>query len=103
MFILRGRVDGSGEGERADDRPDDAAPGVSAIGFAAIAGVRRAPPVTVAATLVRLPDWVEAHGGYADPPPPSPVALADAKPETASLIPYGAAKLRVTALPVSRA
>lgn len=64
---------------------------------------RRTPPVTVAATLVRVPDWVEARGGYADPPPPSPVALADAKPETVSLIPYGAAKLRVTALPVSRA
>jgi hypothetical protein len=64
---------------------------------------RRAPPVTIAATVIPVPDWVEAHGGYADPPPQSPLALNDAKPQTVSLIPYGAAKLRVTALPVARA
>jgi hypothetical protein len=68
-----------------------------------IAFSRRTPPVTVAATMVRVPGWIEAHGGYADPPPPSPVVIAGAEPETISLIPYGAAKLRVTALPVARA
>jgi hypothetical protein len=64
---------------------------------------RHAPPVTIAATVMRAADWIEAHGGYADPPPQSPLAIADAKPETVSLIPYGAAKLRVTAMPVVRA
>ena len=70
---------------------------ISAVPFS-----RRTPPVTIAATVVRAPDWVEAHGGYADPPPQSPLVLADAKPETVSLIPYGAAKLRVTVMPVAR-
>lgn len=64
---------------------------------------RRAPPMTVTAKLVRAPDWVEAHGGYADPPPPSPIAITGRETETVSLIPYGAAKLRVTALPEARA
>lgn len=63
---------------------------------------RRAPPITITATVLRAPDWIEAHGGYADPPPQSPVVIADATPETVSLIPYGAAKLRITAMPVAR-
>lgn len=70
---------------------------ISAVPFS-----RRTPPVTVSATLVRAPDWIEARGGYADPPPQGPIAVTDAKPETVTLIPYGAAKLRVTAMPVAR-
>ena len=64
---------------------------------------RRTPPATVAASVVRAPGWVEAHGGYADPPPQSPLVLADPQPEMVSLIPYGAAKLRVTMMPVTLA
>lgn len=63
---------------------------------------RRMPPVTVTARVARLPGWIEAHGGYAEPPPPSPVALPEAQAETVTLIPYGAAKLRVTVLPVAK-
>lgn len=70
---------------------------ISAVPFS-----RRTPPVTIAATLVRVPDWVEAHGGYADPPPQGPIVVTDAKPETVTLIPYGAAKLRVTTIPVAK-
>ncbi|MGN6374263.1 MAG: beta-L-arabinofuranosidase domain-containing protein, partial [Sphingomonas sp.] len=70
---------------------------VSAVPFS-----RRTPPATVTATVVRAPDWVEAHGGFADPPPQSPVAIANPARETVTLIPYGAAKLRVTAMPVAQ-
>jgi hypothetical protein len=49
---------------------------------------------------VRLPQWQLAENS-AGPPPPSPVAKpAGALPETLTLIPYGATKLRITSFPV---
>ena len=60
------------------------------------------PPVTLTAKARRLPQWVIVDDSAA-PPPQSPVALApkDAEPgETVTLVPYAAAKLRVTSFPV---
>jgi hypothetical protein len=49
---------------------------------------------------VRLPEW-QLVNNSAGPPPSSPVARpAGAQAETLTLIPYGAAKLRVTSFPV---
>jgi hypothetical protein len=45
-----------------------------------------------------LSGW-RAVDGVADPVPASPVS-ANSKEETLTLIPYGAAKLRITAFPV---
>ena len=44
-----------------------------------------------------VPEWIEAHGGYAEPPPGGMKGSGDQHPLT--LIPYGAAKLRITAFP----
>lgn len=62
---------------------------------------RAAPAAAITATAVRVPEW-RAEGAHAAPPPQSPLAAAD-KPETVTLIPYGAAKLRITSFPVVRA
>ncbi|HXB73872.1 MAG TPA: beta-L-arabinofuranosidase domain-containing protein [Candidatus Acidoferrales bacterium] len=55
-------------------------------------------PVTVAAKARRLPEW-GMEGGSAAPPPESPVKSGEPL-ETVTLIPYGAAKLRITVFPV---
>jgi DUF1680 family protein len=55
-------------------------------------------PVTVAAKARRLPEW-RIEDGSAAPPPRSPVKSGEPV-ETVTLIPYGAAKLRITVFPV---
>ncbi len=54
-------------------------------------------PVELRVKAKRLPQWKEAMNS-AGTPPPSPVT-SNAKTETVTLIPYGAAKLRITAFP----
>lgn len=58
---------------------------------------RKSPPVTIAVSARRLPGW-QALDGVAAPVPPSPVTSSDPL-ETITLIPYAAAKLRITAFP----
>jgi hypothetical protein len=55
-------------------------------------------PVTVAAKARRVPEW-GMDGASAAPPPVSTVKNGEAV-ETVTLIPYGAAKLRITVFPV---
>jgi hypothetical protein len=55
-------------------------------------------PVEIAAPARRVPEWVMVEGS-AGPLPPSPVTSKE-KTETVTLVPYGSAKLRVTAFPV---
>lgn len=54
-------------------------------------------PVQLLARARKLPVW-RAQDGVADPVPQSPVSI-DTPDETISLIPYAAAKLRITAFP----
>ncbi len=56
------------------------------------------PPVSLEAKARRLPQWVIVDDSAA-PPPESPVT-SKLKDETVTLIPYGAARLRVTSFPV---
>jgi uncharacterized protein len=56
------------------------------------------PPVTLQAKARRLPQWVITNDS-AGPPPQSPIET-QGKDETVTLIPYGAAKLRITSFPV---
>jgi DUF1680 family protein len=55
-------------------------------------------PVTLRVEARRLPSW-RAVDGAADPVPPSPVTSEEAA-EDLRLVPYAAAKLRITAFPV---
>jgi hypothetical protein len=55
-------------------------------------------PVEIQARGRKLPSW-EMENGSAAPPPSSP-ASSDEPVETITLVPYGAAKLRITAFPV---
>jgi hypothetical protein len=54
-------------------------------------------PVTLQVAARKLPAW-RAVDGVADPVPQSPVVSAEAE-ETITLVPYGAAKLRITSFP----
>ncbi len=63
-------------------------------------GIRN-PPVRLHAKARKLPDW-RAVDGVANPLPQSPV-VSDQPLETISLVPYAAAKLRITAFPQSKA
>ena len=64
---------------------------------------RRTPAVSLSIDGRRVPGW-KAEEGAADPVPVSPVAAKDAgERETLTLIPYGAAKLRITSFPVVEA
>jgi DUF1680 family protein len=56
-------------------------------------------PLEVAAQARQLPNWKEDHRGLVDKLQPSPVKSSEAT-ETITLIPMGAARLRLTALPV---
>ena len=65
-----------------------------------------APPVLLKARARRLPQWMLVDDSAA-PPPPSPVALTareemtgKLQDETVTLVPYGAARLRITSFPV---
>ncbi|MDH7639097.1 beta-L-arabinofuranosidase domain-containing protein [Sphingomonas oryzagri] len=58
---------------------------------------RRSPAAVVTTSGQAVPEWIEAHGGYAEPPPRGLTGNGDQRPLT--LIPYGAAKLRITAFP----
>ena len=59
---------------------------------------RGAPPVSLQVKARRLPQWVITDDSAA-PPPRSPIT-APGKDETVTLIPYGAARLRITSFPV---
>jgi len=58
---------------------------------------RRQAPVTLNVKVRKIESW-RAVDGAADPPPQSPAA-SGAREETIMLIPYAAAKLRITAFP----
>jgi hypothetical protein len=59
---------------------------------------RGTPAVSLGVKARRLPQWVIVDDSAA-PPPQSPV-IAPGKDETVTLIPYGAARLRITSFPV---
>jgi DUF1680 family protein len=59
---------------------------------------RRTPPVSLQVKARRLPQWVISNDSAAAPPQ-SPV-VAPGKDETVTLIPYAAARLRITSFPV---
>jgi hypothetical protein len=56
-------------------------------------------PVEIAAPARKLPNWLEDHRGLVDKLQPSPVK-SSAPVETITLIPMGAARLRLSAMPV---
>lgn len=56
-------------------------------------------PVTISAPARKLPNWQEDHLGLVDKLQPSPVKTSEPL-ETITLIPMGAARLRLSALPV---
>jgi hypothetical protein len=56
-----------------------------------------AAPVKLRVKARKLPSWL-AVDGVADPVPQSPVASSEPE-ETITLVPYAAAKLRITAFP----
>jgi hypothetical protein len=64
--------------------------------------------VTVKLSARTVPEWATdarsvsewaTDKNYAPPPPQSPVALTNGSTQTLTLIPYGAAKLRITSFP----
>ena len=63
---------------------------------------RKSPAITLTVTARKTPAWL-AEDGVAAAPPKSPVADSAAAAESVALIPYAAAKLRITAFPVLKA
>jgi hypothetical protein len=59
---------------------------------------RKTPPVSLQAKARRLPQWVISNDSAA-PPPQSPVSVTGSD-QVVTLIPYGAARLRITSFPV---
>ncbi len=59
---------------------------------------RKTPPLSIQVKARRLPQWVISDDSAA-PPPESPVVVRG-QDETVTLIPYGAARLRITSFPV---
>ncbi len=59
----------------------------------------KTPPVTLSVPARKVSAW-RAEDGVASPVPQSPVK-ADGPPETITLVPYAAAKLRITAFPAA--
>ena len=59
---------------------------------------RKGSPVAISVPAKKLTSW-RAVDGVADPVPPSPVATSESE-EAITLIPYAAAKLRITSFPV---
>jgi uncharacterized protein len=59
---------------------------------------KKGSPIKLEIKARRVPAWL-SQDNVADPVPQSPVKSAEAE-ETISLIPYAAAKLRITAFPV---
>ncbi len=57
-------------------------------------------PVVITAKAGEVQSW-DMDGASAAPPPPGPVPLSR-PPEDVELIPYGAAKLRITEFPVAK-
>ncbi len=57
-------------------------------------------PVTITAKARKVPTWT-IEGGSAAPPPESPVATTEPI-EDVLLVPYGAAKLRITEFPIAK-
>jgi uncharacterized protein len=62
---------------------------------------RKDTPIRLSVKARKINNW-RAEDGAADPPPQSPV-VSDQPEETITLIPYAAAKLRVTAFPQCKA
>lgn len=62
---------------------------------------KRTPGSTVTASVKRAPQW-RAERNWAAPPPVGPLAVESGS-ERVTLIPYGAAKLRIVAFPLVRA
>jgi hypothetical protein len=58
---------------------------------------KKGAPVTLHVKARRLPTWLGVDGA-ADPVPQSPVSSEESQ-ESLALIPYAAAKLRITAFP----
>jgi hypothetical protein len=61
---------------------------------------RRSSPVRLSVKARTFNEW-RAEDGAANPPPPSPVNT-DQPEKSITLIPYAAAKLRITAFPLSQ-
>jgi uncharacterized protein len=57
------------------------------------------PPVLLKTKARRVPEWMIVNDSAAAPPA-SPVTVKNRPDEMVTLIPYGAARLRITAFPV---
>jgi hypothetical protein len=62
---------------------------------------RKDTPIRLSVKARKINNW-RAEDGAADPPPQSPV-VSDQPEEAITLIPYAAAKLRITAFPQCKA
>jgi hypothetical protein len=82
--------------------PENAAQSVSVVESPVADGpfTTKSAPVRLRVKARKLPEWV-ANDGAADPVPQSPVT-SDQPDETITLVPYAAAKLRITAFPQLR-